>query len=73
MMTTKIPDLEAALVPEKLVERAMLDHVIMLMRVLQPCSAREAIRLLTQLSAAIEKGSRHDDRSPRHHHDGRRS
>ncbi len=53
---TKIPDLEAALTPEKLVERAMLDHISTLMRVLLPCSAREAARLLTELSAVIEKG-----------------
>jgi hypothetical protein len=38
---TKIPWLEAAVQPEKLVERALPDHVIMLMQILEPCSTRE--------------------------------
>jgi hypothetical protein len=57
-IATTLPWLEAALTPEKLVERALLDHVIALLEILRPCSEREAIRLLGQLTAVIEKGSR---------------
>ena len=38
-----IPELEAALTPEKLVERALLDHVIALLEILRPRSERDAI------------------------------
>jgi hypothetical protein len=58
IITGNIPELAAALTPEKLVERALLDHVVALLEILRPRSEREAIRLLAQLTAVIEKGSR---------------
>jgi hypothetical protein len=53
-----IPELAAALTAERLVERAVIDHVEALLALVRPLPAAAAIRLLTDLTAVIEKRGR---------------
>jgi hypothetical protein len=59
MITTGLPPAIApSLSEEQLFRRAVLDHVEVLLRTLQPCATQEAIRLLGQLSEVLERRSR---------------
>jgi hypothetical protein len=54
LITTDICAVKDAISDQRLIERATIDHVEALLDLIRPMSAPDAIRLVTELTRAIE-------------------